>query len=133
MAPSEVTQFSRKKLFSTNLILKPQNQILRCRNQASESTLLYVTSGFSFTIHFDDQFELKFSQVCYCMHMLRYNERENWSLTITNSVQCLKHRPDAHDVILVRRPKNRCQKEVVYWPVCFLLLHHRFTPKMADV
>ena len=34
--------------------------------------------------------ELKFSQVCYFMHMLRYTKWEDWSLTITNSVQCLK-------------------------------------------
>ena len=30
--------------------------------------------------------ELKFSQVCYFMHMLRYSKWEDWSLTITNSV-----------------------------------------------
>ena len=34
--------------------------------------------------------ELKFSQVCYLMHMLKYTKWEDWSLTITNSVQCLK-------------------------------------------
>ena len=33
--------------------------------------------------------ELKFSQVCYFMHMLRYTKWEDWSLTVTNSVQCL--------------------------------------------
>ena len=29
--------------------------------------------------------ELKFSQVCYFMHMLRYTKWEDWSLTITNN------------------------------------------------
>ena len=34
--------------------------------------------------------KLKCSQVCYFMHiMLRYTKRGDWSLTITNSVQCL--------------------------------------------
>ena len=33
--------------------------------------------------------ELKFSQVRYFMHMLRYSKWEDWSLTITNSVRCL--------------------------------------------
>ena len=34
--------------------------------------------------------EIKYSQVCYFMHMLRYTEWEDWSLTITNSVQGLQ-------------------------------------------
>ena len=33
--------------------------------------------------------ELKFLQVCYFMHILRYTKWEDWSLTNTNSVQCL--------------------------------------------
>ena len=33
--------------------------------------------------------ELKFSQVCLFMHMLRYTKWQDWSMTITNSVQCL--------------------------------------------
>ena len=32
--------------------------------------------------------EFKFSQVCYCMHMLRYTKWEDWSLTITKGVHC---------------------------------------------
>ena len=32
---------------------------------------------------------LKFSQVCYFYDMLRYTKWEDWSLTVTNSVQCL--------------------------------------------
>ena len=34
--------------------------------------------------------ELKFSQVCYFVPVLRYTMWEDWSLTITNNVQCLK-------------------------------------------
>ena len=34
--------------------------------------------------------ELKISQVCYYMHMLRYSKWEDWSLTITNSVHVFK-------------------------------------------
>ena len=30
--------------------------------------------------------ELKFSQICYCTHMLGYNKWEDWSLTITKGV-----------------------------------------------
>ena len=36
--------------------------------------------------NFDDHVELKFSQVCYYMQMLRYTKWEHWSLAITNSV-----------------------------------------------
>ena len=38
--------------------------------------------------NFDDQLSLKFSQVCYFMHMLRYTKWEDWSMTITKGVQC---------------------------------------------
>ena len=34
--------------------------------------------------------ELKFSQVCYFMHMLRYTKWEDWSLTITNTAHVFK-------------------------------------------
>ena len=33
--------------------------------------------------------EFKFSQICYFVHLLRYTKWEDWSLTTTNSVQCL--------------------------------------------
>ena len=33
--------------------------------------------------------EFKFSQVCYFVHMLRHTKWEDWSLTVTNDVQCL--------------------------------------------
>ena len=34
--------------------------------------------------------EFKFSQVCYCMHMLGYTKWEYWSLTITKGVHVFK-------------------------------------------
>ena len=46
---------------------------------------------FSFIIisQLQPPIELKLSQVCYCMHMLRHIKWEFWFLTITNTVQCL--------------------------------------------
>ena len=48
-------------------------------------------------------FESNFSQVCYFVHMLRYTKWEDWSLTITNSVQCLwsyPYYPDWNNILL---------------------------------
>ena len=62
----EVTQFLRKKFFSTNLILRPQNQILRSQNQAfTESTELCAKRVFSFIIipQLQQQMEPKFFEV----------------------------------------------------------------------
>ena len=56
----------------------------------TESTQLHVTIRVIFlpllSRNYDGQFDFKFSQVCYLMHMLRYTKLGDWSLTITNSV-----------------------------------------------
>ena len=58
-------------------------------------TTLCDKGVFSFIImsQLRQPIDLKFSQVCYFIHMLRYIEWEDWSLTITNSVQCLQTGP----------------------------------------
>ena len=60
MAPSEVPQLSRKRLFSTSLISRPQIQNLRCLNQPSKHT-----SSFIIILQLRRPIELKFSLLFY--------------------------------------------------------------------
>ena len=88
-ALSEVTLFSRKINFSTNLISIPQISNLRSWNQPSKSTQLRVTRVSLLSRNFGYQLlSSRFHRFVICMHMMRYSKWEDWSLTITNSVHC---------------------------------------------
>ena len=75
-----------------DLISRPQNQIWRSRNQASESTQLLVIKVFFSFIYIISQLrrpiEFKFSQVCYLRIVLGHTKWEDWSLTITSVFKC---------------------------------------------
>ena len=65
-------------------------------NQASENTQLCVTRVFFLSLLHISQLwrpnEFKFSQICYFMQeaYVAIHQERDWSLTITNSVQCLR-------------------------------------------
>ena len=64
---------------------------MRSRNQPSKRTQLRVTRVFFLSLlsrNFDDQLGLIFHS--YFMHLLRDTKCEDWSLTTTSSVHCLK-------------------------------------------
>ena len=74
-AAYEVTEFSRKKQFSTNLISRPQSANLRSRNHAAESTQLPVTWVFFLSLlsrNFDYQLSInchRFVLYAYVMYV----------------------------------------------------------------
>ena len=57
-----------------------------------ETSSLEFDSVFSFIniSQIRQPIDLKFAQVCFFMHMLRYTKWEDWSLTITNIIYCLE-------------------------------------------
>ena len=73
-----------------NLLSKPQNYILRSRNQASdESTQLRVTRVFFLPLispNFDDQLSSNVPSLLFCAYY-RCTKWEDWSLTTTKGVQ----------------------------------------------
>ena len=62
--------------------------------------------------------ELKFSQVCYFIHVLSYTKWEDWSLTITNCVQCLLklHSDHSRTKRVTRLPA--CWQSMCFYHVC---------------
>ena len=63
------------------------------RERSNPKAYNFVWQG-CFFFHYFSQLRrpigLRFSQVCYFMHIVRYTKWEDWSLTITNIVHCLK-------------------------------------------
>ena len=92
-APSEITSFLRKKIFLTEQF-EVDFETSEFDFEVSKPSIWKHTTScdkgvFSSIIilQLRQPIEFKFSQFCY--FMLGYTMSEDWSFTITNSVQCL--------------------------------------------